>query len=148
MAQFTSDSPLSAEVTVEVCRGLKIKMPVVQWQKLREAQWFNPTRQAMDSLPWDTDDWTIGGKRTQSAAVYGLFTLLVKVLDSRTPPPSVVPTWKGGVQVEWHRNNVDFEIEADPQGEVEYFFSSFKEEDEGQAWDNINQLTEYARLVA
>ena len=76
-----------------------------------------------------------------------MLKILVAVLDDCTPPPSVVPTWSGGVQVEWHRNNLDFEIEADPQGGVEYFFRGPDEEHEGQAWDDIGQLAKYVRAV-
>ena len=92
-----------------------------RWQELLKTAWFNPTLQAMATLPWRTDNWTSGGKRTQPAAVANMLSLLAKVLDNRTPPPNVVPTWRGGVQVEWHRNSVYLEIEADPHEEMEYF---------------------------
>ena len=110
-------------------------------------KWFIPTLQAIAALPWATDNWTSGGKRTQKAAVNNLLEILGVVLDSRTSPPSVVPTWRGGVQVEWHRNGIDFEIEADPSGEIEYFFKSPSEEHEGRAWDDHSQLVKYAKAV-
>ena len=147
MAQFTSDIPSSPEVTINVCGGVEIRVPANRWQELRKAEWFNPTRQAMAALPWDADNWTTDGVRTQPSAVVDMLAILVKVLDNRTPPPSVVPTWRGGVQVEWHRNNVDFEIQADPQGEIEYFFSGPHEECEGRAWDDLNQLAEYVQAI-
>lgn len=112
------------------------------------AEWFIPTLHAIAALPWATDNWTTGGKRTQKVSVNNLLKILGVVLDSRTPPPSVVPTWRGGVQVEWHRNGVDFEIESDPSGEIEYFFKSPSEECEGRAWDDLNELIKYARAVA
>lgn len=147
MARSTNDNPRPSEVTIDVCHGLEIKLPAKEWQKLRKADWFAPTRRAMASLPWDTDDWTVGGTRTQPAAVASMLTMLVKLLDNRTPPPTVVPTWRGGVQVEWHRKNLDLEIEADPQGQIEYFFSGPDEEREGRACDDIGRLVEYARAV-
>ena len=101
----------------------------------------------MANLPWMTDDWTSGGKRTQQAAVVNMMAILLEVLDNRTPPPNVVPTWSGGVQVEWHRNNVDFEIEADPRGGIEYFFRGPDEEREGRAWDDLGQLAKYVQAV-
>ena len=147
MAQSTSDSPLSPDVTIDFCHGLEIKLPARTWQKLTKADWFDPTRRAMASLPWDTDEWTVGGTRTQRTAVSSMLAILVKLLDSRTPPPSVVPTWKGGVQVEWHRNNVDFEIEADPEGEIDYFYSGPHEEREGRALDDLDQLAKYVQAI-
>ena len=147
MAQSTSDSPLSPDVTIDLCRGLEIKLPARKWQKLREAEWFNATRQAMAALPWDTDNWTTGGTRTQLSAVASMLTILINVLDTHTPPPTIAPTWIGGVQAEWHRNGVDFEIEATPQGQVEYFFKSPTEEREGRVSDDISLLVQYARAV-
>jgi hypothetical protein len=125
----------------------------VEWRAkgrrdLRRTEWFISTLQATAALLWLTDNWTSGGKRTQKAAVANMLTLLIEVLDNRTPPPSVVPTWRGGVQVEWHRNGIDFEIESDPQGGIEYFFKSPTEEREGRAWNNLSQLVKYARAVA
>ena len=111
-------------------------------------RWFMPTLQAMEALPWQTDDWTSGGKRTQADAIVGVLSILAKVLDNRALPPSVVPTWSGGVQVEWHVNNVDLEIEAGPQGEIEYFFKSPDEEREGKARDDLDQLAKYAQAVS
>ena len=114
----------------------------------RRTEWFIPTLQAIAALPWATDKWASGSKRTQKPAVDNMLEILGEALDSRTPPPSVVPTWRGGVQVEWHRNGIDFEIEADPGGEIEYFFKSPAEEREGRAWDDLNQLVKYAKAVA
>jgi len=36
-------------------------------------------------------------------------------------PPSMVPTASGGVALEWHRSNLDLEIEFTPAGEVTVF---------------------------
>lgn len=37
--------------------------------------------------------------------------LLLTTSRPKTPPPSVVPTVRGGVQLEWHRGGIDLEIE-------------------------------------
>ncbi len=120
---------------------------VNQWRELCMAEWFTPTLKAMAALPWGSDNWTTGGRRTQPTAVANMLKILVDVLDSHTPPPSIGPTWSGGVQAEWHRNNVDFEIEVDPQGEIEYFFSSPNEEREGRVWDDLDQLAKYVQAI-
>ncbi len=36
--------------------------------------------------------------------------LLAEFLGSRTPPPTVVPTVRGGIQIEWHTRGVNLEI--------------------------------------
>ena len=116
-------------------------------QELLNTEWFNRTLQAMAALPWRTDNWTSGGKRTQRVAVAKMLSLLATILDNRTPPPNVVPTWRGGVQVEWQKNSVYLEIEADPHEEMEYFFKSPTEENEGIAWSDLDRLTEYVRAL-
>ena len=116
-------------------------------QELRRRMWAIPTIQAIANLPWKTDTWTSGGSRTQRAAVINMLGVLVEVLDDSTPPPSVVPTRSGGVQVEWHQNGVDFEIEANPRRGVEYYFRSPAEEHEGRAWEDLSQLVKYAQAV-
>ena len=110
-------------------------------------KWIVPTLQGMEALPWEDDDWVTDGKRTQPAAARELLRVLFKVLDSQCPPPAVVPTWRGGVQAEWHRNNVDLEIEADPESGVEYFFKSPAEECEGQTWEELDRLAQYALAI-
>ena len=115
-------------------------------RELRDAKWFIPTLDALTALPRDSDIETSNLRSTETSILETL-TILAKILDSRTPPPSVVPTWDGGVQVEWHRNGVDLEIEISPDGNAEYFFASPNEEHEGAARDEIERLTKYARTV-
>ncbi len=132
---------------IRVYGGREFGWHVNRRLELRNSAWLKPTLKAMAALPWQKDNWTTGGKRTQPAAVAKMLSLLAKVLDNHTPPPNVVPTWRGGVQVEWHRNGVYLEIEADPQGEIEYFFKRFTEENEGLAWSDLDRLTEYVRAL-
>ena len=115
-------------------------------RELPDTKWFTPTRDALTALLQDSDIGIPNSRSTETSAL-GALTILAKILDSRTPPPSVVPTWDGGVQVEWHRNGVDLEIEISPTGEAEYFFASPDEEREGPAWDQIERLTKYARTI-
>ena len=115
--------------------------------RLRRTEWFVPTLQAMIALPWTSDGWVTDGVRTQQASLSQMLSLLVRALDSCVPPPTVVPTPEGGIQVEWHRNGVDLEIESAPSGQVEFFFSSRSTECERQAWEELDRLAEYARAV-
>lgn len=109
--------------------------------------WFDPTIQAMMALPWDNDSWNDGAAATQPRAAANLLVTLVHILDDAAPPPAIVPTWSGGVQAEWSRNGVDLEIEADPDGALEYYFRSDTEEYEEPALPNIERLTRLARSV-
>lgn len=109
--------------------------------------WFEPTVQAILSLPWDDANWNDDAKPTDPAAAASLLTLLTYILDAAAPTPIIVPTWRGGVQAEWSRNGVDLEIEADPDGALEYYFRSATEEYEEPALPNIERLTRLACSV-
>ncbi|MBM4018910.1 MAG: hypothetical protein FJ288_11375 [Planctomycetes bacterium] len=43
---------------------------------------------------------------------------LMMVMESRSPAPTVVPTVEGGVQLEWHQNDIDLEVEVKPEGQI------------------------------
>jgi len=42
--------------------------------------------------------------------VIAAITFLFEYVESATPKPDVVPTTKGGVQIEWHINGIDLEV--------------------------------------
>ena len=148
-AQFIANA-LSAIPVAE--KGLPMPIPLADIAPALPAMvarpWLEPTIQAMLALPWDNDNWNDDAAATHPRAAATLLTVLVIVLDDATPPPAIIPTWRGGVQAEWHRNGVDLEIEADPDGALEYYFRSPTEEYEESALPNIEQLTRLARSVA
>ena len=98
-------------------------------------------------MPFDKDNWSEGAKRTDQGAVDQLMEVLSLILPDNAPPPSVVPTWLGGAQAEWHRKGVDLEISANPGEAVEYFFNDGNSECEGCAFDDWAKLKEYAKLI-
>ncbi len=114
---------------------------------LATTNWFIPTLQCMASILLTRETWTTGGAQPDSSAAAEMLNLLSRVLDGRTPPPDVVPTWEGGIQVEWHRNGVDLEIESTPSGDVEFYFKGPDVEREERAWDNLEELAVHALTV-
>ncbi|NUN51598.1 MAG: hypothetical protein HUU06_02270 [Planctomycetaceae bacterium] len=56
-----------------------------------------------------------------SAALVALLSLAS--ISPEAPAPFVVPTSRGGVQLEWHEQGVDLEIEIRPDGKVLAFYS-------------------------
>jgi hypothetical protein len=66
----------------------------------------------------------------------------LSVLDSGTPKPSVVPTSRGGIQLEWHRAGVDLEIEIESPDRVNVFFEDDREgtEEEITLTDDLQPL--------
>ncbi|MEK7408565.1 MAG: hypothetical protein AAB225_26130 [Acidobacteriota bacterium] len=47
--------------------------------------------------------------------------LLAELLEPQTPPPAVVPTVRGGIQLEWHTNGINIEIYIDSPEDVRFF---------------------------
>ena len=116
----------------------------------QEPQWFEPVIQAMAGLPWDSDNWRSDNPSpTQPGPAARLLVLLAQILDDISPPPFIGPTWRGGVQAEWHEKGIYLEIEADPDGWVEYYFLNDAEEYEGPLTaENLPELTKRARMLS
>ena len=47
--------------------------------------------------------------------------LLAELLGPGTPAPVVVPTVRGGIQLEWHTNGIDIEIYIDSPEDIRFF---------------------------
>lgn len=58
---------------------------------------------------WDGRD----AKRVQTQTAYYASTFLGAVCSPSTAEPQIVPTIAGGLQIEWHKNNVDIELELE-----------------------------------
>lgn len=132
----------SENVQVEVNQ-----MSLEHLEELRRSAWFYPTLDSMLALRHAAGNWSFATKRTQHTTIGRMLEILSEILNEHTPPPSIVPTWCGGIQAEWHRNGVDLEIEVFPSGEIEYFFKGPDEEQEGRAWDALGRLNEYTHAV-
>src|SRR5262249_2651943 len=54
----------------------------------------------------------------------GLFALeiLQSVMRPRTPPPQVIPSSAGGIQLEWHENGIDLELHITAPYQWELWF--------------------------
>ena len=113
-----------------------------------QPQWLEPTIRRMLDLPWDVDNWNDDAKPTDPGAAADLLILLTSILDADAPTPSIVPTWRGGVQAEWHRNGVDLEIEVDPAEPIGYYFRSPTEEYEELVDGNMEKLIGLAACLA
>jgi len=75
--------------------------------------WLEPTARKLVELLKLESGWdSYSAKPISPHHVEGMFELLCEILEAHTPPPSVVPTTRGGIQVEWHRNGADLEIET------------------------------------
>jgi len=95
---------------------------------------------------WDT----YGGSQIDPKCVAAALNLLSNILLDSTALPSVVPTSRGGLQLEWHACGADLEIE---------FFSAthvrglFKDIDSGASWEkdlsfDLRPLTDAVKTLS
>ena len=109
--------------------------------------WFRPTLEAMLDLRSRSSAPSWESEKIQDSAMDAMLNVLAKALDSQTPPPTIVRTWDGGLQAEWHRNGVDLEIEVGPDRKAAYYFFSESEEIERPVWDDIARLAGCAKAL-
>ena len=116
--------------------------------QVQNANWFSTTARALLELLYLPDGWdSYGAKQVKPRAVEKMLETLMSILEPNTPTPAVVPTSQGGVQVEWHRSQVDFEIEVTSSGELSFFFKSPTEEQEGSVKEDQTVLKKYIRTI-
>jgi hypothetical protein len=93
------------------------------------------------------DNWDSYGARgfDPGAAVQALEVLQL-VMHEDTPPPAIVPTAAGTLQLEWHTRGVDLEVEFLPSGHLAV---SFEDVTAGVEWDKEfgSDLTELAGCI-
>jgi len=74
--------------------------------------WVEPTVQSLKKLLDLPPDWdSYGGSPIDPTCVYAALILVSGILPDNAPAPSVVPTSRGGLQLEWHTRGVDLEVE-------------------------------------
>jgi len=86
----------------------------------------NPT--GLLPVGWDS----YGARAPDPSCVLAAWQLLAAVMRDDIPAPAVVPTVRGGVQLEWHRNGADLEIEVVAPRE---FVVSFEAGAVGGSWE-------------
>ena len=65
------------------------------------------------------DNWdSYGGKPITELALVGADLLLKALSGIQAVEPFICPCSNGGLQLEWHRNGYDLEIEISPEGQV------------------------------
>lgn len=81
---------------------------------------------------WDS----YGARRVDPEAAAATVEFLFNFLGHNTPQPAVVPTSRGGIQLEWHRAGADLEVEIESPARLRVFF-----EEEGTGKETETTLT-------
>jgi len=69
------------------------------------------TRRINELLELDSNWDSYGAARVNPIVAEQAVFLISALLDTGVPEPTIVPTVKGGLQLEWHTGGVDLEIE-------------------------------------
>jgi hypothetical protein len=95
--------------------------------------WIKPAVRGLSALLELPSDWdSYGGVRIKPEIVIAALNLLFETMQYDSPAPSIVPTSRGGIQLEWHRNGVDLEVEFVSPSRVR---GVFEDRQNGDTWD-------------
>lgn len=118
--------------------------------------WISEAVDSLNSLLALEENWdSYGARKVSLETALSTIVLLNSVMDDRTPPPSIVPTPSGNIQLEWHRSEIDLEVEVTPS---KTFFISYEDisgstepyEDDSpvHSVENPHPLFEYVNRIA
>lgn len=112
--------------------------------------WLEPTAAVLEELLWLDSNWdSYGALPVDVDQAFTVLELLGRVMNNDTPHPQLVPTNRGGVQVEWHRSGIDVEIETLMPGRLSVSYEDSNRDEESE-WeqDLADDWTRLSRALA
>lgn len=77
----------------------------------RAADWLRPAIDRISNLTALARSWdSYGAPPVEADCALHAVQFLLSTAYSSVPPPTIVPLTDGGIQLEWHRGGIDFEI--------------------------------------
>ena len=96
--------------------------------------WWESAFQRISALLELPENWdSYGARRIDRNLAYDAVSILQDVAHPDIPEPSIVPTVRGGIQFEWHSNNIDLEFEVVAPTSI---IASYEDSETGDAWEN------------
>jgi len=90
--------------------------------------WLKETEEILRGFTTLPEGWdSYGAKFIERHAIDSAIELLRRIAQHDTPKPAVVPTNRGGIQIEWHTRGVDLEIEITPHGDIRLLYENPQE---------------------
>lgn len=77
---------------------------------------------------WDS----YGGRPVHESVAQATSDLLLKLARASSPAPTVVPTARGGIQLEWHTPSIDLEIAVASASRLS---AAFENKTTGEEWE-------------
>ncbi len=95
--------------------------------------WFRYTVASLDELARLPANWdSYGAMRIRHSSILATVGLLASIAREDTPSPSVVPTNRGTVMLEWHVRGIDLEVEVFGPGRLHV---AFEDVSDGTQWE-------------
>ena len=116
-----------------------------------EPEWVVPVFRALSELLTLSPDWdSYGAARIEPRSIGWALEALSWIMRNDTKVPTVVPTPDGGVQLEWHTQGIDLEIEVSSVGRsfVTCYDRNQNAQWEGELRYNLNRLQDIIRRVS
>jgi hypothetical protein len=114
-------------------------------------EWLKETEETLRGLATLPEGWdSYGAKSIEPHVVDAAIELLHRIVQHNTPKPVVVPTNRGGIQIEWHTHGLDIEIEMTPHGGIRLFYDNPQEnaEEEFELGLDLTPLTDLISKVS
>lgn len=117
--------------------------------------WIWEVSESLNAILALEENWdSYGAKRVPPKTIVATLQLLFNIMDKNSPSASIVPTPKGNVQVEWHCNDIDLEIEVTADGTYSFFYEDHTNSDEfyednsfQHTIDNPSQLIQFVENI-
>jgi hypothetical protein len=111
-------------------------------------EWLKEARETLRGFATLPEDWdSYGAKSIEPHVVDAAIEHLHRIVQHHTLKPAVVPTNRGGIQIEWHTQGVDLEIEITPNGGNRLLYDN-PQEDAEEEFELGFDLTPLADLIA
>jgi hypothetical protein len=148
--------PESNRTDALACRGVKRRRNAAAIQPSatlagQPAEWVSEVLSRLRALAVLDDGWDgNNAPRISPTNVEIAMQLLAHVMLSDTPAPEIVPTVRGGLQLEWHVRNVDVELEILSPGRYLLSFEdrSSERELEVELSSDLSPFAEAVRRVS
>lgn len=105
-------------------------------------RWLSPTIDKLAELLALPVNWdSYGARAIDPKCALDALRLLGQVMHNDSPRPSVVPTNRGGVQLEWHSAGIDLEIDVVSSTEFQVSYESSSESRDRDLSTDLSRLS-------
>jgi len=111
-------------------------------------EWLKEAGETLRGLTTFPEGWdSYRAMAIEAHVVDGAIELLHRIVQHNALKPAVVPTNRGGIQIEWHTQGVDLEIEIRPHEGIRLLYDN-SQEDAEEEFELGLDLAPLADLIA